>query len=248
MLRRALLLTPFLLVGCASPRTSSVIVGDATWARASASSTEVLPVEAPAARAPSTESITVPSLESEEPSGSTLAVLSSVTTLSTATPPGPRHPERVTIKGGYYGSSEDGLDDGYIIDIAWMRFKSKSFATEFEIGYLDASGTDKGVDRDLWSIPIMMNGRFNVPVWKINVYGGLGLGSFYYEADAKTPGVKVSADGFLFGGDAFFGGDISIGKTLSLGLEAKYYLTDNVSELDGGLDAYVVMLTLGFGR
>ena len=96
---------------------------------------------------------------------------------------------------------------------------------------------------------MLVNGRFNVPAGKkIELYGGFGLGSFYYEADAKTAGVKVSADGFLFGGDAFLGGALRLGKALSLGLEGKYYLTENVSDLGGGLDAYVVMLTLGFDR
>jgi outer membrane protein with beta-barrel domain len=230
MLRRALLVTPFLLLlGCASPSTSPVIVGEA----ASVSGTEAPLVEGPAAPDAATGAFTDFAPQSQVP--------------PMAPPPRPR--QRFTLKGGYYGSSEDGLDDGYIIIGSFMRPTSGVFATEYEIGYLDASGSDKGVDRDVWSIPLLVNGRFNVPVGqRIELYGGLGLGSFYYEADAKTAGVKVSADGFLFGGDAFFGGDIHLGQSLSLGLEGKYYLTDNASDLDGSLDAYVVMLTLGFDR
>jgi len=139
--------------------------------------------------------------------------------------------------------------DGYIVDVSFMHPTSDVFSTEFDIGYLDASGSDNGVDRDVWSIPVMVNGRLSVPVGqKIELYGGAGLGSFYYEADAKTAGVKVSVDGFLFGGDAFFGGAIHLGQSLSLGLEGKYYVTENTSDLSGSLDAYVVMLTLGFDR
>jgi len=168
-------------------------------------------------------------------------------TLPAAPPPSPR--QRFTIKGGYYGASEDGIDDGYIINLSWKRPTSGNLSTEVEIGYLDASGSDKGVDRDLWSIPVMANGRFDVPVGqKIELYGGLGLGSFYYDVVAKAGGVKVSSDGFLFGGNAFFGGALHLGQDLSLGLEGKYYVTDNASDLGGGLDAYVVLLTLGFDR
>ena len=222
MLRRALLVTPLLLLGCASARTSPVIVGDAASA-----------VEAPAAPAAATGAFT------DFAPGSRVGPM--------APPRRPR--QRFTLKGGYYGSSEDGLDDGYIVNAAWMRPTSDRLSSELEIGYLDASGTEKGVERDVWSIPLLVNGRFDLPVGKkVELYGGLGLGSFYYEADAKTLGVSVSADGFVFGGDAFFGGAIHLGKTLLLGLEGKYYLTDSASDLDGSLDAYVVMLTLGFDQ
>ena len=227
MLRPALLVTPLLLLGCASPRTNSLIVGDA----AIVSGTEAPPVEVLAA-----------------PDAAT-GVFTDLAPDSQMRPAPPRPRERFTLKGGYYGSSEDGLDDGYIINASWMHPTSGAFASEVEIGYLDASGTDKGVDRDVWAIPVMVNGRINVPVGeKIELYGGAGLGSFYFEADAKTAGVKVSADGFLFGGDAFFGGAIHLGESLFLGLEGKYYLTENTSDLSGSLDAYVVMLTLGFDR
>ena len=243
MLRRALIVTSLLLVGCTAPRASAVIVGDAAGARASVHGTESTPAEAPPAHDAATGGFPVLAPDPEAPRESSLSML------RTATPKRPRHRERMTLKGGYYGSSEDGLDDGYIVAVAWMRAKSETFATEFELGYLDASGSDNGVDRDVWSIPLLVNGRFNVPVGKkLELYGGVGFGSFYYEADAKTAGVKVSADGFLFGGDAFFGGALHLGQALSLGLEGKYYLTDNVSDLGGGLDAYVVMLTLGFDR
>jgi hypothetical protein len=126
---------------------------------------------------------------------------------------------------------------------------SGAFSSEVEIGYLDADGSDQGVDRDVWSIPLMAGGRFTVPVGqRVELYAGLGLGTFYYDVEAKAAGVRVSSDGFVFGGDGFFGGAIHLGESFSLGLEGKYYVTDDVSELDEGLDAYVVLLTLGFDR
>jgi hypothetical protein len=68
----------------------------------------------------------------------------------------------------------------------------------------------------------------------------------FYSADADAPGISVSGDGFLFAGDAYFGGDIRLGESFRLGLEGKYYATGNSSDLGGGLDSYVVLLTLGF--
>ena len=249
MLRRVLLATPFLLVGCAAPRTSSVIVGDETAVSsrvakvATIPSPEAPPARPPAAPAAQPEVFTLLAPAPEVRSAATLAIPPSLTQRM------PPFRQRLTVKGGYYGSNEDGLDDGYIVDVAWMKLANPRFATEFEIGYLDADGKENGVERDVWSIPVLANGRFNLPLGqRLELYGGAGLGSFYYEADAKTAGVKVSADGFLFGGDAFFGGDLRLGQSTTLGLEAKYYLTDTVSELNGGLDAYVVMVTLGFDR
>lgn len=230
MQRRALLATTFLglALGCATPNRIPVLAG------------ETLSVSD--AVGPHVDAL--PGPEAAD------ARFTDVATDFQAPPAAPRRPrQRFSVKGGYYGSSEDGIDDGYIINLSWMRPTSGILSSEVEIGYLDASGTDKGVDRDMWSIPVMANGRFDVPVGeRFEVYGGLGLGTFYYDVDAKTGPVKVSGDGFLFGGDAFFGGTLHLGQDFCLGLEGKYYVTDNASDLGGGLDAYVVLLTLGFER
>jgi len=229
MLRGVLFVTPFLLFGCASVRSNPVSVGDS----ASISDTETPRVEALAAPDAPTAVLPDLALEPQAPPAS----------------PPPRPRQRFTLKGGYYGSTEDGIDDGYIINASWITPTSGAFATEFEVGYLDASGSDNGVDRDVWGIPLMMNGRLSVPVGeKIELYGGLGFGTFYFDGEAKAAGVTVNADGWLFAGDAFFGGALLLGESLSVGLEGKYYLTEEASDLGGGLDAYVVMLTLGFGR
>jgi opacity protein-like surface antigen len=245
MLRRALLVTPILLFGCASPSRNPESAGDS----ATVSSREAPAVEALPDRDAAPGGLTdiardfspdlAPELAPEPAPGA-------------QTPPGappPRNRQRFSIKGGYYGSTEKGIDDGYIINLAWKRPTSDIFSSEVEIGYLDASGRSNGVDRDLWSIPLMVNGRFDVPLGKkLEIYGGLGLGSFYYDVNAKTLGTSVSADGFLVAGDAYFGGGIHLGDNLVLGLEGKYYVTDNSSNLGGGLDAYVALLTIGFER
>jgi opacity protein-like surface antigen len=234
MLRLARLVTPFFLLGCASVRTNPLSFG----AAASISGTEAPRVETPSAPDAATEDFTGFALDPQAPPMAPPPM----------TPP-PRPRQRVTLKGGYYGSSEDGIDDGYIFNVALLQPMSDSLAREVEIGYLDADGSHNGVKRDVWAIPLMVNGRFNIPVGeKVELYGGVGLGTMYYDANAKAGGVSASADGFLFAGDAFFGGDIRLGDSLYVGLEGKYYVTDNASELDGGLDAYVVMLTVGFAK
>jgi len=156
---------------------------------------------------------------------------------------------RFTVKGGYYSSEDaDELDDGYIVNLAWMKSMSRSFAVEFEFGYFDADGDDAGVKGDVWGIPAMVNGRLNVPVGPIDLYGGAGVGNIYYDAEADAGIVSVDADGWLFAGDAFFGATIKVKDSLALGLEAKYYMTEEIDSLDVSLDSFALMLTLGFDR
>jgi len=243
MLGRALLVAPFFLVGCATSRPVPSIVGE----EASISVPEVQVVETPTAPDAATGTF------ADFPP---LADFTADSQGQAGAPPGanpmappPRPRERITFKGGYYGSEEDGLDDGYNFVVSWMRPVSNSLSSEVELGFLDASGTENGVDRDVWSVSLLANARFGAPVGqKLELYGGLGLGTFYYEAEAKALGLDVSADGFLFGGDAYFGGTIHVGQSAYIGLEGKYYVTDSASDLNGGLDAYVVLLTLGFER
>ena len=229
MLRRALFVTPLFLLGCASAPTSPSIA---------------VPTDAVSALdAPPVDVLVGPDAATGAFTGSALDPQRQAATSQ------PRPRQRFTLKSGYYSSSDDGLDDGYIILGSWMRPASGAFSTEVEIGYLDADGSDNGVDRDVWAIPFLAGGRFTIPVGqKIELYAGLGLGSFYYDAEVQTPGVSVKTDGFLLAGDGYFGGDIQLGESAYVGLEGKYYVTDNTSELGGGLDAYVVMLTLGFAR
>jgi len=156
---------------------------------------------------------------------------------------------RFTIKAGYYDLSDaDELDDGWIVNFSWMQFLSKMFAIEYEVGYFDADGSEGIVDADAWGIPFMMNGRINLPIWKLDAYAGLGIGTMYFDAEADGGVISISEDGFLAAGNGYFGASLNIGEALALGLEGKYYVTDEMSGFDEGLDAFALMATLGFRR
>ena len=158
------------------------------------------------------------------------------------------HSSRFTIKGGYYGSTEDALDDGWIANVSWMKFFSSFFALEFEVGYLDADGTDGGLDTEVWGIPIMVNGRLNLPIWVLDLYGGVGIGTLYYDAEANVGNQTAEDDGFLWAGNAFAGATLNLAEAVALGLEFKSYVTDDIDDVDSSLDAYALMLTLGFSN
>lgn len=232
MLRHALIVTPFLFAACASPLANPKFVGN----EVTLSSAELRAREPLAAPAPANADVNVDA-----------EIAQSATAYQAPPARPPQRPrERFSLKGGYLGSTDE-FDDGFIINGAWMRPLSEMLASELEIGYLDASGSNHGIDRDVWAIPFMANARLNVPLGeKLELYGGLGLGWMYYNADADSPGISASGDGFLFAGDAYFGGDIRLGESFRLGLEGKYYATESNSDLGGDLNSYVVLLTLGF--
>jgi len=161
-------------------------------------------------------------------------------------PPPPFARTRVTLKGGYYSVDDTKrLDDGYIIEATFMNFFTPNFATEAEIGYVDASGKKNGVESDLWGIPFLINARVCLPVKTLELYGGGGIGSIYYDVSVD-PGADVS--GWVAAADAFFGAALKLKSGLVIGVEAKYYFTESVHSLDGGLDSFAGMLTVGIAR
>jgi Outer membrane protein beta-barrel domain len=160
--------------------------------------------------------------------------------------PQPFYRTRFTLAGGYYSVTDTKhLDDGTILEMTFDKFITPNFATEGEIGYLEADGKDAGVKTDLWGIPFLFNARFSVPLQKIELYGGAGIGSIYYDI-SKSPGADVS--GWVAAADTFFGANLMLKNGFVVGVESKYYWTDSVSSLKSGLDSYSLMLTFGVAR
>lgn len=153
-----------------------------------------------------------------------------------------RRDDRLTIKSGFYSSTEDAVDDGLVLNASWTRFLNDWLGVEFEAGILSGDRDEAGADTDLSIIPLMVNGRAHLPAGPIDLYGGVGIGTIYY--DGRTNGAGI--DGWLLAGNAFLGGSIDVAEDLAVGLEFKYYLTDEIGRLDAGLDGATVMLTLGF--
>ncbi len=88
----------------------------------------------------------------------------------------------------------------------------------------------------------MANARVTVPLWSsVNLYGGGGVGAFYYDIEAISP--IFDDDGWIFAGNLFFGADIDLSDTIFVGVEAKYYMTEELAS--GDLDAFAAMVTFG---
>lgn len=253
MLRSASILASFLFVGCASAPTRDLRVDEPLQLRSTSVSTAS---EAPADAASSGTMSSGAMSHGITPLPSAALESASSEPVLSAPAPEPRlvpeadalHQSRFTIKGGYYSAEDaDELDDGYIFNVSWMRYFTSILAIELEVGYFDADGSDAGLDADVWGAPVMLNGRVNVPIWVLDVYGGLGVGGIYYDAEVSG-GASAEDDGFLMGGNAFLGTSLNLAEAISLGLEAKYYVTEDIDDLDVALDAFALMLTVGFSR
>ena len=251
MVRVSMALVSLLFAACASAPTSELLVGEPLVAQPSARSAHHGPVPADAAYE---VAVLAPPSGGEALAVGTFMSVSAVPAspplrASTAAQDESLHHSRFTIKGGLYSAEDaDELDDGWILNVSWMRFFTKLFALELEAGYLDASGEEGGVDGDLWAMPLMVNGRLNLPLWILDVYGGAGLGTVYYDVEASGGGLSAEDDGFLLGGNVFLGATVNVADAVALGLEGKYYVTEDIDDVDAGLDAFALMLTLGFSR
>jgi len=245
MIRSASLLASLPLFACASAPSSDLVAGQPLMLLAAepvAESGPTAPAVAPEAALPAS-TLVLGTLPADSKTSFAVSTFNPALYPAVADE-GLRH-SRTTIKAGVYSSEDaDELDDGLIINVSWMRFFTSIFALELEAGYLDTDGSDGGVDSDLWGAPLMVNGRLNLPVWVLDLYGGVGVGTIYYNLDVDTE----DDDGFLLGGNAFLGATVNVADSIALGLEAKYYATEDIDDFDVSLESFALMLTLGFSR
>ncbi len=177
-----------------------------------------------------------------------LSTLSSGSFLTIGSLPAVREPESddsrrnyLSLKGGPLYPSDSEFSTGYIINAAYGTYFTRLFSLEFEAGYADPD-LDVTPSADMYAVPLMVNGRVNLPLWFLQAYGGLGLGAMYYNVDDGG----FDGDGWVGAGSAFLGGDITLFDRLSGGLEVKYYKTEELRNSDVSLDSVAVLLTVGF--
>ena len=144
------------------------------------------------------------------------------------------------LKAGPFFPSESDQDLGYLISGAYGKYFSRLFSFELEGGYYEPDHDSSAID--ILAVPLFVNARINLPLWILEAYGGVGLGTIYH--DVETP--VGDEDGWLFAGNAFLGANLVLFDTLTAGLEAKYIVTEEVDDLDETLDGLVAALTLGF--
>jgi len=140
---------------------------------------------------------------------------------------------------GYYNSKVNGAGEGEIFNLRFGRYFTSLISLEGELGFFQTNGIG---DNRLRGLPVMANGRINLPLLMFEVYGGVGLGGIYY--DSRIGGVK--SDDWIWAGNAFIGAAFSILDKLQVGIEGKYYQTETAPQpLDEKLEGYGVFLYAG---
>jgi hypothetical protein len=245
MLRSTSVLLLLLLAGCASTPTVAPTSRDRTSRQHLANLETLLVSSLDVASSGSATAVATP------PPQPTLECADALTDLAPAPRLGALQGDRVwrkdnvTLKGGYYAAADDTVENGYIFNLSTQVFLDRWLALELEGGFFDAGGREGQVETDLIGFPMMVNGRATGRLGELDVYAGLGIGTIYYDGDVDDGSSSTELDGWLLAGNAFVGTSIHLSGML-LGLEAKYYLTDEISDSGEGLDALAVMLTMAW--
>jgi hypothetical protein len=146
----------------------------------------------------------------------------------------------LTAKAGEIYPTDSNLSAGWIVGAAYGQYFTRLFSVELAASYFEP-GNNLTPSTDMYAVPLMANVRVSLPIWLLQVYGGVGLGAFYYDID----GGALKGDGWLGAGNAFVGADITVFDRLSAGLELKYFVTDQIRNSNINFDGLALAVTLG---
>jgi outer membrane protein W len=150
----------------------------------------------------------------------------------------------VAFKGGIYSPSEsftvsnlnvedtfDGTTkSGFDGEIAFGHYFLPTVVLELGAGYFKAKGSfdsEGGVtsDLDFNVIPLILSGKFMIPVGSVSPYGEVGIGAYFSSMDVSNNGNSFSGTS-TFGIHAGAGVDVPVGDTVFLGAEGRYVWAD----------------------
>lgn len=126
---------------------------------------------------------------------------------------------RVSI-GTFQPSGDiDALDSGYYAQVAFGTDLLPILAIEAAVGYLSADGSSAG---ELAAVPVFVQGRLQIPVAILELYGGAGVGGMF--ADYEL-GLADDSE-FVYAHTAFLGAEVGLGR-VALGLEYRYLASED---------------------
>jgi hypothetical protein len=135
------------------------------------------------------------------------------------------------------------FDVGFNGEIAVGNRIFSFLAVEFQSGYFWG---EEDSDTELWGVPFVVNAKGILPLFFLEIYGGIGIGGYYINLD--FPG--GDDDDFVFGGNIFLGAGLDVGP-VGVGLEGKYILTEEFDTPgpDASFEGFALMayVTLGLG-
>jgi hypothetical protein len=135
----------------------------------------------------------------------------------------------------------ENLDTGLNAEIAFGIKPIRFLAIEFQSGFMWGEG--RGGDVEFWSIPVVVNAKAIIPLFFLEIYGGLGIGGYYTNSEV----LSSDDQDFVFGWNAFLGAGFTLGP-VALGLEGKYIQTEDfdVPGTEAKLQGFTLMAALTF--
>ena len=133
----------------------------------------------------------------------------------------------------------DALDTGPYAQIAFGGDVIPFVSIEASLGYFNVQGSGNS---ELTGVPLLLNGRLQVPITILKLYGGVGVGGLF--ADYEVGSIDDSE--FVLAANAFLGLEVGLGN-LALGAEYRYLVTDETDRnftIEG--HAALICLTLPF--
>jgi outer membrane protein W len=183
----------------------------------------------------------------------------------------------VAFKGGIYSPSEsftisnlnveDTFDgdtkSGFDGEIAFGHYFLPTVVLELGAGYFKAKGSfdsegNVSNDFNFNVIPVILSGKFMIPIGSVSPYGEAGIGAYFSSLDVSNNGNSFSGTS-TFGIHAGAGIDVPVGETAFLGAEGRYVwadpsfgdqtikINDTEYSLDGfKLNGFTLTAVLGF--
>ena len=177
----------------------------------------------------------------------------------------------LTLKAGIYEPETDDLDEfdtGFNGEISIGHYFNPNFAMEFGVGYFKTDTDGVGVflitpylfiipyDVAIDVIPITLTFKGILPFEQGEIFAGLGVGGYYVDGEVDVSSINLEDEDFIFGAHVVLGAQADITKTVFIGVEGKYFWTDDAElkdeyagipfEAEFELDGFTVTANLGF--
>ncbi len=130
--------------------------------------------------------------------------------------------QNLNVETTFDGNTETGVD----AELAFGHYFLPTVVLELGAGYFKAKGTfDTGSnvrnDLEFNVIPVILSGKFMIPVGSVSPYGEVGIGAYFSSLDVSNNGNTFSGTS-TFGIHAGAGVNVPVGDTVFLGAEGRY--------------------------
>lgn len=155
---------------------------------------------------------------------SVLLLLATVPAFAENPPKNP--PNYATLKLGAYLPQADDMDnfnDGFNVEVAVGQYINPYVAVDLSVGYLKSNGSASGVSGQVRAYPVLLSIKGVVPLSIVELYGLVGGGVYFTDAQTSALGINASKTDTTSGFQAGAGANFNLSGNVFLGVEGKYF-------------------------